>query len=156
MTLSTTFAAARLTAAGALRHITPRLCDLGRDRRGVTAVQFALVVPALVATIMGTVEMGRMLMTQNTLVHAANEATRFAMVRSASSDHVASKADIVALVKGRMVGLDADQATVSVDWTPENQPGARVTVNVDYPYTLSALGLGTINLKGSSSTFVTH
>ena len=100
--------------------------------------------------------MGQMLMAQNTLVHAANEATRFAMVRSAASDQVASEQDIVALVKGKMTGLDTTQAVVSVNWTPENQPGARVTVDVDYPYTLSTLGLGTINLNGSSSNFVTH
>jgi Flp pilus assembly protein TadG len=129
---------------------------LWSDQLGITSVQFAMVVPMLLATIMGTVDMGRMLMVQNTLVHAANEATRFAMVRSATSDQVALEDDIVGLVKGRMKGLDTAQAVVSVDWIPENQPGARVTVNVDYPYTLSALGLGTINLNGSSSTFITH
>ena len=129
---------------------------LGPDRRGVSSVQFAFVLPALIATIMGTIDMGRMLMAQNTLVHAANEATRFAMVRSAASTQAASEQDIVALVKGRMPGLDTNQAVVRVNWTPENQPGGRVTVDVDYPYSLSALGLGTINLNGSSSTFITH
>jgi hypothetical protein len=78
------------------------------------------------------------------------------MVRSASSDHVASEADIVALVKGSMTGLDVNQAVVNVNWIPQNQPGAQVTVNVNYPYTLSALGLGTVNLNSSSSTFVAH
>ena len=144
------------TAKTAFMRTAGLLRRLASDRRGISTVQFGLVLPALVATIMGTIDMGRMLMTQNTLVHAANEATRFAMVRSASSEHAASEQDIVALVKGRMVGLDTHHAAVSVNWTPENQPGARVTVNVDYPYTLSSLGLGTINLNGSSTTFVTH
>ena len=126
------------------------------DSRGISSVQFALVLPFVVAAIMGTIDMGRMLMAQNTLVHAANEATRFAMVRSAASSQAASEQDIVALVKGSMTGLATNQAVVRVNWTPENQPGARVTVDVDYPYSLSALGLGTVNLKGSSSTFITH
>lgn len=126
------------------------------DRRGNTTIHFALILPALLATIMGTIDMGRMLMAQNTLVHAANEAARYAMVRSAASDNAASEQDIVAMIKGSMVGLDGDQAAISVAWTPENQPGGRVTVNVDYPYSLTALGLGTVNLNGSSSTFITH
>ena len=132
-----------------LRHFLP-------DQFGITSVQFAMVLPALFATILGTVDMGRMLMAQNTLVHVANEATRFAMVRSTSSDHAASEDDIVSLIKGRMVGLDGELAVVSVNWIPENQPGGRVTVNVDYPYSLLALGMGTVNLNGSSSAFITH
>lgn len=147
---------ARQTAQRALKRSFNSLLSFVPDQLGITSVQFALVMPALFATILGTVEMGRMLMAQNTLVHVANEATRFAMVRSSSSDHAASEDDIVSLVKGRMVGLDGQQAVVSVNWIPENQPGARVTVNVDYPYTLSALGMGTVNLNGSSSTFITH
>lgn len=129
---------------------------LWADSLGITSVQFALVIPMLFGTVMGVIDMGRMLMAQNTIVHAANEATRFAMVRSDSSGNAISKNDLVTLVKGHMTGLDSAQAVVSVDWTPENQPGGRVTVNVDYPYTLSALGLGTVNLNGSSSTFITH
>ena len=132
------------------------LACLRSDSRGISSVQFALVLPFVVAAIMGTIDMGRMLMAQNTLVHAANEAARYAMVRSAASSQAASEQDIVALVKGSMTGLDTNQAIVRVNWTPENQPGARVTVDVDYPYSLSALGLGTVNLKGSSSTFITH
>ncbi len=153
---STIMRTARLTAKTSFRRSFKSFGRLWSDRRGISSVQFAMVLPALLATVMGTVEMGRMLMAQNTLVHAANEATRFAMVRSATSDQTASEQDIVTLVKGRMPGLNTNHAVVSVNWTPENQPGARVTVDVDYPYSLSTLGLGTINLKGSSSTFVTH
>ena len=156
MRLSTMIKTTCRMAGATFNHPLSLFGRLWSDRRGISTVQFALVVPALLATVMGTVDMGRMLMAQNTLVHAANEATRFAMVRSNASDHATSEDDIIALVKGRMVGLDANEAVVSVNWTPENQPGARVTVNVDYPYSLSALGLGTINLNGSSSNFITH
>ncbi|MDH3663872.1 MAG: pilus assembly protein [Alphaproteobacteria bacterium] len=156
MAFSTMISAACHIGQSALLHSASSLRRLLSDRRGIASVQFAMALPVLFGTIMGTVDMGHMLMAQNTLVHAANEATRFAMVRSASSEHAVSKEDIVALVKVRMTGLDASQAEVKVNWIPENQPGARVTVDVDYPYTLSALGMGTVNLKGSSSTFVTH
>lgn len=138
----------------ALGLMADRVSRLFADQRGITAVQYGMVLPALVAVIIGTMDMGRLMMAQNTLVHAANEATRYAMVRSAASDQSASEEDIIDLAKGRMTGLDTSQALVSVSWSPDNQPGARVTVDIDYPYSLSTMG--TVNLKGSSSTFVTH
>lgn len=154
MAWSSMITMSRRSGRYALARLSHHICRLGADCRGVTGVQYAMVLPALVGVIMGTIDMGRMMMAQNTLVHAANEATRFAMVRSATSDHVASEDDIIALVKGSMTGLNASHAVVSVNWIPENQPGARVTVDIDYPYNLSAMG--TVNLKGSSSNFVTH
>lgn len=156
MTLSTMIATLPRWSHLVTEHAAPSFRRLLSDRRGISSVQLALVLPMLVATIMGTIDMGRLLMAHNTIVHAANEATRFAMVRSASSAQTASEQDIVSMVKGRMTGLDTASAVVSVNWTPENQPGAHVTVNVDYPFTVSTLGLGTINLKTSSSTFITH
>jgi Flp pilus assembly protein TadG len=156
MSLFTMITAARDRGSRLVERSTASLRCLWSDRCGISSAQFALALPMVLATVTGTMDMGRLLMAHNTIVHAANEATRFAMVRSATSDHVASEQDIVALVKGRMTGLDTNNAVVSVDWIPENQPGAHVTVNVDYPYTMSTLGLGTINLKGSSSTFITH
>ncbi|MGI9419666.1 MAG: TadE/TadG family type IV pilus assembly protein [Geminicoccaceae bacterium] len=156
MILSTIISAIRVSGRRSAERPARSLLDLWSDRRGISTVHFALVLPMVLATILGTIDMGRLLMTHNTLVHAANEAARFAMVRSASSDQVVSEEDIVTLAKGRMTGLDPAYAVVSVNWIPENQPGAHVTVNVGYPYTMSTLGLGTINLKSSSSTFITH
>lgn len=156
MTISTMIAATREWGRQAAERSIGSLVRLCVDRRGISTVHFALVVPMVVATVSGTIDMGRLLMAHNTIVHAANEAVRFAMVRSASSDQPVSEQDIVTLVKGRMVGLDTSDTVVNVSWTPENQPGAHVTVNVDYPYTMSTLGLGKINLKSSSSTFITH
>jgi len=126
------------------------------DRRGVSSAHLALILPVVLGTIMGVIDMSGLLITKNTIMHAANEAARVAMVQHASSDQMPSTDDIIAVVKGSMLGLDIDQAVVQVDWAPEDEPGARVTINVDYPYALSALGLGTVNLKGSSSNIMTH
>ncbi|MGI9433449.1 MAG: TadE/TadG family type IV pilus assembly protein [Geminicoccaceae bacterium] len=126
------------------------------DQRGITSVQLALFAPVLFISVLTTFDLGRMMMAQNTLVHAADEAVRFAMVRSASSEQTASESDIVKLIRNRMTGLDVDRAVVDVSWVPENQPGAYVTVSVDYPYSLPAIGIGSINLRGSSGTIVTH
>ncbi|MGI9451180.1 MAG: TadE/TadG family type IV pilus assembly protein [Geminicoccaceae bacterium] len=147
---------ARQIWQGSFGRSATRLHRLWLDQRGIIGLRFALIVTALLFSVMATFEVGRVVMVQNTLAYAANEATRFAMVHSAVSDYVASEEDIVALVKGRMTGLDTTQAVVGVNWIPENQPGAYVTVDVAYPYALSAFGLGTINLNGSSGTVITH
>jgi Flp pilus assembly protein TadG len=133
----------------ALRRLVPA-------EAGITGVQFAMALPVILGMVFGVVEMGRLMMAQNTLVHAANEAARFAMVRSGEADTVATEADIITLAKQRMTGLDPERATVSVVWTPANQPGGQVTVAVDYPYSLSSLGLQPINLNGTASTIIAH
>jgi Flp pilus assembly protein TadG len=153
MTSSTMSKAARRMNQSAFWRIAGRLV---LDRRGISAAHFALFLPIVLGTVMGISDLGGMLLAQNTIVHAANEATRFAMVRSASTSYAASKDQIVSLVQGSLNGLDEAQAVISVDWIPENKPGAHVTVNVEYPYALSALGFGTINLNGSASTLITH
>ena len=149
------------TISGATRHMNQNAfwhtaIRLILDRRGLTAAHFALFLPIVLGTVMGINDLGGMLLAQNTIVQAANEATRFAMVRSASTSYAASKDQIVSLVQGSLSGLDKAQAVISVDWIPENKPGAHVTVNVEYPYALSALGFGTVNLNGSASTLITH
>ena len=55
-----------------------------------------------------------------------------------------------------MTGPDNANAVVNVDGIPENEPGACVTVNIDYPCAMVTLGLGPINHKSSANTFITH
>jgi Flp pilus assembly protein TadG len=51
-----------------------------RDRRGVGAVEFALVLPLFLASMIGVIEVGRALWTQNTLQRAVEAAARCATV----------------------------------------------------------------------------
>ncbi|MDB5480327.1 MAG: TadE family protein [Caulobacteraceae bacterium] len=53
---------------------------LVRDRRGTTAVEFALVAPALCLLIYGVMEFGRLAWTQSALNFAVEEAARCASV----------------------------------------------------------------------------
>jgi hypothetical protein len=48
------------------------------ERRGVVAVEFAIVAPILVAVLFGLIELGRAFETQNLLEVAAREGARFA------------------------------------------------------------------------------
>ena len=55
----------------------PRL-SLRRDRRGVTAVEFALIAPVMITLICGTIEFGHFFMEQTSLEGALLEAARSA------------------------------------------------------------------------------
>ena len=128
--------------------------NIWTDQSGITAVQFGLALPAIMATIMGTIEMGQLMMAQSSIAHAASEGTRYAMVRGSTSETIASESEIGAFVKDHLTGLDTDKATVSVQWQPDNQPGAQVTIDIAYAYEFAALGLDPINLSGSSTQLV--
>lgn len=51
-----------------------------RCRRGTAAIEFALVAPALLLTLFGTIEFGRLMWTQSALHFAVEEAARCASV----------------------------------------------------------------------------
>ena len=50
--------------------------------------------------------------------------------------------------------IETTKATVSVQWQPNNQPGAQVVIDIDYAYEFAALHLDPITLSGSSTQFV--
>ncbi|HLZ66521.1 MAG TPA: TadE family protein [Aliidongia sp.] len=49
---------------------------IGRDRRGGPAVQMALILPVLVVTLFGIIEMGRLMWTESALHYAVSQAAR--------------------------------------------------------------------------------
>jgi Flp pilus assembly protein TadG len=61
-----------------LRTQPSRPVDCPRQRRGVVAVEFAIVAPVLLAVVLGMMELTRMIEAQNDLEIAAREGARFA------------------------------------------------------------------------------
>jgi Flp pilus assembly protein TadG len=64
-----------------------------RRRRGSAAVEFAVVAPLLFAVVLGLVEFGRAMMVQQTVVSAAREACRVAILPGTTRDDVIDRAD---------------------------------------------------------------
>jgi Flp pilus assembly protein TadG len=56
--------------------------DLARDARGGTAIEFALVVPLLIAMFLGIFEFGRAIWVQGILDYAVEQAVRCASINS--------------------------------------------------------------------------
>lgn len=119
----------------------------------MSAVEFAFIVPFFVLIVLGAMDFGRFVWTESTLQHAAREGTRNALVRTGQPEAVAAPA-IIALVRSRATGLNADRLAVDVSWTPGNRSGGTVTVRVDYPFDFLISGflpLQPLRLQGSSS-----
>ncbi len=102
------------------------------DRRGASAVEFALAIPAVLLLTLGAVEIGRAVSAQASLNHAAKETARFASVRGKASAAAATKADLEAMA---VQLADLYATTAAVSWDPDNSPGGNVTVQLQHTFT---------------------
>lgn len=75
---------------------------LAACRRGSTAVEMALILPAFLAVVFTGAELGRYVWTRTTIQHATDEAARYALAHPS-----ADFADIVQVARDAAVGLDA-------------------------------------------------
>ena len=142
-----------------------RLCDRTRrhglgiaDASGATAVEFALLLPVFIGIVFGLIEIGRVLYTNHSLDFAVREATRYAIVRSATSPTPATTTNIEDVVKARTTGLDPAKLAVAVSYAPDNSPGSVVTVQVSYNYQflIPMYLVEPISLTSSSQMIVTN
>jgi len=144
-----------------LNHITKLTASLLRNSAGSTATEFALTFPIYLATILFLVEVGRIAFTQGVIIHAAQEAGRYALVH-----YDATETEVQALAQANLLGLDPDNLTAIIVTAPTDPTDQTklVSVEVQYRYTpilpLGALlpgdGLSGISLRGISRGFITE
>ncbi len=118
-----------------------RLIRFLQDRRGVAAVEFAFVAPVLFMLTIGTIDVGRLVWSWSSLDHLAREATRYASVRGAESLSPMTQTQLEAYVNNRLIGMDPNDVTVTVTWTPNNNPGGTVKVQLDLQFDFFLGGL---------------
>ena len=99
-------------------------------RRGVAAVEFAILAPLFFLLIFGMIESGRAIMVQQVLVNASREGSRRAVIEGATSDEVKS------VVTDYLAGASVAGTTVTVDPSSLSDIGFGdpVTVSVSVPY----------------------
>jgi Flp pilus assembly protein TadG len=116
-----------------------------RRRRGVSAIEFAVVFPVLIAAIFGTAAFGQAFWVRNTLQMAVDDAGRFAMASS-----TASTSDIRNRVLARTGTVDPDAVDVTV--TPVVDGGVTfVTIRARTAVSaLTLVGLPAINVEGQT------
>lgn len=89
----------------------PFLRRLGGDRAGAAAVETAMILPALLLILLGTVEVGRMAWTRATLTYAVQEAARCASVNHTACGTVDQ---IQTFAAAKASALDVDKASFAV------------------------------------------
>jgi len=104
------------------------------SRRGVAAVEFAIISPVLVLLILGMIEFGRMMMMQQILTNASREGARRAIVETTTNG------EVVSVVNDYLASTGIAGATVTVSPTDLGAIalGDPVTVRVTTPYSANS------------------
>lgn len=129
------------------------ICKISRQLRrfvraadGVAAVEFALVVPVFILFCVGIVEAGRMMWIRNSIQTATEEAARYAMAHTTSTDE-----ELVALAEDYFdsVSIDAPAFTVVRDITG-GVNFVTVTGTYTFEFEFTFFDFGNIELDGKA------
>ncbi len=113
-----------------------------KNRRGATAVEFALILPFFLSMIFGLIEFGRAMWIRNTMQYAVEEAARYGSISGASS------ADISTYAQGKVLVIDP--STITFDVTVG---ASDISVTATHDFEFLAAGLlpyGPITLQASA------
>jgi Flp pilus assembly protein TadG len=109
-----------------------------QDRRGATAVEFALVAAPFMLLILGTIEYGRLIYLHHAVEETAIEGARCAGVvepgcsANGAYDAMAARRHIVAQASGKGLAITTDDVTIDRSATCAGVEGfSRVTVAYD-------------------------
>jgi Flp pilus assembly protein TadG len=108
-----------------------------RSEEGQGVVEFAFVLPLLLALVLGIVQFGITFNNYLTITDATRVGARKAAVSRFLGDNGAAAR--VATFSAA-AGLDASKLVVDVNSTSWTTPGADVTVSATYPYAIDILG----------------
>ena len=103
-----------------------------KDTRGTIALEFGLSLPVYFAAFFGLLEVGRILFTLGFLHYAAQEGTRYAIVR----DGLVTEAQIEDFTSNRLIGVvDGETAVITTTAPIDPETGTRlVTVRIVLAY----------------------
>ena len=110
---------------------------LSRQRsgeQGATLLESCLIITLFLFLLLGIVECGRALNAYTFLSNSSRQAVRFAIVRGADSGRAVDSTAVTNYVKSIAPGMDPDAFTVTTTWTPDNEPGSAVRVNIEYDF----------------------
>ncbi len=107
-------------------------------RRGVTAVEFAIILPVLVTLVLGCIDFGRMAHSYIAVTNAARAGAGYGSTHTWTSATLGTwKANVRQAVVDEMNqlnGFDATKLSVTTTATTETGGQWRVQVDVSYPF----------------------
>lgn len=114
-----------------------RPADVVRREDGQAITEFALILPVLVALLLGIIQFGIVFNNYLTITDAARAGARKAAVSRFIGDNGASAKTTA---QNSAQQLDQTALKVTVTSTNWNVPGSDVNVTVTYPYSINILG----------------
>lgn len=114
-----------------------RRVDNLRREDGQAIAEFALILPVLVALLLGIIQFGIVFNNYLTITDAARAGARKAAVSRFLGDNGAAA---IVTAQNSAQGLNAADLKVTVTSTNWNVPGSDVNVTVTYPYSINILG----------------
>lgn len=124
---------------------------------GQSATEFAMVLPLALLILFAIMEFGLVIHGYSFASNSARDAVRYAIVHGATSTNPASANDIQNLVYGEAKGIDTGKLTVNTTWTPSNQPGNTVKVQVTYAFEpLYPISTMSFSLTGISQMIISQ
>ena len=115
-----------------------------------------MCAPVLVMLSLGTIEIGRAMLTYHDLSLATFEAGRYAMVHGTGSDNPATKAQLKTLAAALMHGADPAQLDLDATWDPDKNPGSFVTIILQYPFEFLVGFLPNLTLSSDVTTIIAN
>ncbi len=130
-----------------MRKRMKRLGGRGGNR-GQALVEFAIIIPILLAVLLGIVEFARAWQIQQVVTNAAREGARMAVISTATD------ADVSAAITTYCQSANLDMAQVTMSYTPNasTSSGDPDTVTVSYNYTYRLFGPVMDLLGGGGAT----
>ncbi len=129
-----------------------------RDRRGTTAVEFAVCISLVLILVFLVLDIGLVYLTQQTLNFGVEAASRYAVVNSASANTTSVTSQFVSAVTSALGATRAGQCKVAVSFSPASQPGGSVTVRATlawHPLT-SFDFMPSVTLSSSQTLVIQH
>jgi Flp pilus assembly protein TadG len=110
-----------------------KLCRPCRsNRKGVAAVEFAVVAPLFFLLVFGMIEFGRAVMVQQIITNASREGARLAVLDGSTGTEV--KTAVVTYMQRAAITITADKVTVTPTEPGTAAYGEPVTVAVAIPF----------------------
>jgi len=125
-----------------------------RNKRGASAVEFALVLPLLIVILFGIIEFGLLMYNQAVITNASREGARAGIVFSPRPDVSAIEQVVRKYADQRVVTFDASKPTPNTSLGPNGSCdafGEDLTVDVSYPYQFLVFSR-LVDLLGSGTT----
>ena len=111
-------------------HIIRKLVAILKDQQGSTAVEFALVMPALIMATLMIFDLGRIMLAYSSVNDVASDTARYASIHGPVQGGGVSDLDIVNYAEGQIAGLELSLIETSISWSANKSRGSTVTIEI--------------------------